>query len=952
MNPHSRRHFAPGVAHAALALSLAAAAAPTAAWAQEAAAGEGTAQSENTDQATLADDIVVTGTLVRGIAPPGTNVIGVTQADVTATGATTTAQLLQSVPQLGSFNNLQSPTGFGNQITSNRPNLRTLPGFNTSGGSTTLVLMDGHRLVGMGILSTSPDPDVIPPGAIERLEIVPDGGSAVYGSDAVAGVINFITMKEFDGVKVDGHYGFAKNYYQLDASATVGKKWDGGSAYVSYTYTEHDDLYGRDRDYVRQYPSETGFPGLTNLQCSPGNVRVGTSAYYGLPYTTATAAAALGRINQCDYSDDITFYPKEHRHSVLASVSQQLSDSLSFEIKGFYTTGAIDIVTGPYRVQQGQPQTITRTAANASIFDAHRVGTETSQSVFFQYGPLDAQTQTVDLDTWGFTPTFTADLGSGWQARVMGSYSRSDSKSILTNFNTTALANAISAGLFNPYDPGASNAAALAVINDSELYSRTKQDLADLRAVVDGELFQLPGGGVKVAVGAEIYNEKYHILTQDQVSRLSPTSGSAAVSLPNTLGVSTVIRPAIAPIAPIGLSRTVKSVFGELVVPIFGADNATTMLEELTLSVAGRYDHYSDVGSTFNPKFGLTYRPVDWLKFRAAYGKSFNAPSLADAPGTIVSNISFSARLPPAALLAANGGPLPNIRPGSVAAFVQGNAADIQPQKAKTLSLGFDVQPPFLPGFNFSTTFYKIDLKGVIRLPPTDAANVYGAFRSIVTFAGNQAGGSFSATDLANLLGSVSLVRNAPPANIADLYAIIDLRKRNLENFKTHGLDFSGSYDIDTSFGSINLAGNANYELSRKRQPAAGAPYSDEPNVSMFRLRGSVGAQVGNLFGQVVLNHTSGFKLSPAVGFNGTTITGQSYTTQTKVGDFNVFNLFFRYDLKGEGVASDLQLTLNVDNVFNTAPPVYRGDPIAAQYGYIGSLTLGRMVQFGISKKF
>jgi iron complex outermembrane receptor protein len=287
-----------------------------------------------------------------------------------------------------------------------------------------------------------------------------------------------------------------------------------------------------------------------------------------------------------------------------------------------------------------------------------------------------------------------------------------------------------------------------------------------------------------------------------------------------------------------------------------------------------------------------------------------------------------------------------------VAAFVQGNAAGIEPQKAKTLSIGLDIQPPFMPGFTFSTTFYKIDLKGVIRLPPTDAANVYGPYRSIVTFAGNQPGGSFTATDLANLLGSVDLVRNAPPGNIADLYAIIDLRKRNLENFKTEGLDFSGSYDIDTSFGSLNFAANANYELKRERQPAAGAVYVDETNVSMFRLRGSAGAQVGNLFGQVVWNHTAGFKLSPVVGFNGTTITGQSFTTQTRVGAFDVFNLFFRYDLKGSGIANDLQLTLNVDNVFNTAPPVYRGDPIANAYGYFGSLTLGRMVQFGISKKF
>ncbi len=202
-NRSSNRAIRSGVASMSLAVAMAAALPSQAAAQNQSPADEGAKDDS---------EIVVTGTLVRGVAPTGTNVIGVTADAVAATGAATTAQLLQSVPQMGAFNALQFPTGFGNSVTINRPNLRNLPGVNTAGGSSTLVLLDGHRIVGMGITSASPDPDVIPSSAIERLEVVPDGGSAIYGSDAVAGVLNFTTRKKFDGVQVGGKIGFADNY--------------------------------------------------------------------------------------------------------------------------------------------------------------------------------------------------------------------------------------------------------------------------------------------------------------------------------------------------------------------------------------------------------------------------------------------------------------------------------------------------------------------------------------------------------------------------------------------------------------------------------------------------------------------------------------------------------------------------------------------------------------------
>ena len=185
------------------------------------------------------EEVVITGTLVRGTAPVGTNVIDMDPIQIAATGATSATELLQTLPQNASFNNLQISTGASFNVTINRPSLRDVPGGN-SGGSPTLVLFDSRRIVGMGAASTTADPDIIPPALIERVEIVPDGGSALYGSDAVAGVINFITKKDFDGVEIEARYGNADNYDTFDGSITAGKSWKGGSAYIAYNHSENN----------------------------------------------------------------------------------------------------------------------------------------------------------------------------------------------------------------------------------------------------------------------------------------------------------------------------------------------------------------------------------------------------------------------------------------------------------------------------------------------------------------------------------------------------------------------------------------------------------------------------------------------------------------------------------------------------------------------------------------
>ena len=178
-------------------------------------------------------------------------------------------------------------------------------------------------------------------------------------------------------------------------------------------------------------------------------------------------------------------------------------------------------------------------------------------------------------------------------------------------------------------------------------------------------------------------------------------------------------------------------------------------------------------------------------------------------------------------------------------------------------------------------------------------------------------------------------------------YAILDIRKRNLGNFKLDGIDLNATYRPQMSFGSLLFAVNGTYELNREQSAAPNLPYSDllKANNSRYRVRTTAGAQIGNLQTQVIWNHTAGFDLDPAAGIIA--------PLQTEVDAFDVVNLYFQYDVGGEGMLGDLAFSLNVDNVLEEDPPEFRGvTSQSGSRGFANGNTLGRFFQFGIEKKF
>lgn len=345
----------------------------------------GTAAAQDEDSSVLSEtesesednQIIVTGTLLRGIAPVGTNVVSVSEEEVVATGATSTNDLLATIPQIANFNTI--PNGganFGQPIV--QTNLR---GLGASGGTTTLTLMNGHRVVGQGILQTYVDPQIIPPGIIERVEVIPDGGSSIYGSDAIGGVINFITKKRFDGIEAVARYGFADGYDTVDLNVTAGTNWDTGGASVSYAYVWHNEILGIERDYVTQ--DHRGFGGNDNrsFNCTPGNIQVDHDGNPATPRITYPMPSFAGAPNRCDASDFASIYPRESRHAVFATLDQDIGDNISTNVTAYYArrdtenigttltgNGAINN-TNPYFIPGptgGRPATTSRSISRRS----------------------------------------------------------------------------------------------------------------------------------------------------------------------------------------------------------------------------------------------------------------------------------------------------------------------------------------------------------------------------------------------------------------------------------------------------------------------------------------------------------------------------------------------------------------------------------------------------------
>ncbi|HEU4651991.1 MAG TPA: TonB-dependent receptor plug domain-containing protein, partial [Croceibacterium sp.] len=353
-------------------------------------------------------EILVTGSRIRGINVTGSQVIAIDQTDIAQTPVQSTADLLRRVPQVVTLganpNGGSSQNGAANVTRSAGINLRGL------GNTATLLLYDGKRFPPQGTQGQLTDPSVIPAIALQRVEVVADGSSAIYGSDAIGGVVNFILRKNFEGVEVSARSGFSTeaSYDEQQIAGIVGQSWDTGWGMITAEYTRNSALYASDLPWYQANNLARGGRDLRGNFCNPGTITVGGGTY-AIPAGGVTSAnvgsLVRGTSNRCFYNavgkSDAVF-PDMERVSVVAAASQDIGSHVRLFADGFYSErdGHIPtIATATANVPRTNPFFVSPVAGANSV--------SVTWSLFPDYGRL---VNPYSSDSWNVSGGIEADL--------------------------------------------------------------------------------------------------------------------------------------------------------------------------------------------------------------------------------------------------------------------------------------------------------------------------------------------------------------------------------------------------------------------------------------------------------------------------------------------------------------------------------------------------------------
>ena len=837
------------------------------------------AQTSDEAQASAASEadaeIVVTGTSIRGIPPTGSGLIGVTREDAKLIGAASTPELLATVPQLNSFNTAPRTSNGG--LGSFAPGLRGLP------SAATLPLMNGHRLISGSTQQTNPDYPFLPELAIERVEIVADGASAIYGSDAVAGVVNFITRRRVAGLEANVRYGFADDYHAFNAGGIFGHDWGSGSFVAAYQYSENSNITGADRRYRSLDFRAAGGVDTRSAVCPNANVNLFTGTIYAAP------SLAPG-LNTCDPRGPVDLVPENRTHAAFVSAQQELSPAVTLWADLLYSDRR-DVV------QAALPgQTFVLLTAANPFFRAPPGTGATFEFVDFRPDNLvgaDHFDQIYRVRSGNATAGIDVKLPGDFKASLFGTFNWSRNDTFQPGINTTALtaaaAGTTAATALDPFGTRTNPAVVAAILdNPTDFTNRQRTRIGAVK--IDGPLANLPGGDLKVALGAEYRRETY-----------MQRGSSGGVGFPEDL------------------SRNIASVYGELFVPIVGEGNAGPMAHSLALSLSGRYDHYSDFGSTTNPKVGITWEPLEGINLRGSYGRSFRAPGLRDLGSTVGSYYAA------AALVDAFGvrDPLRGATQVNTILLFGGNQ-NLKPEKARTFSFGVDLKPAFAPGFTAGATFYDIKYRDVIGTPSGLGALVFTdpTFASLVIRNPSAAQVTSAITNTVPFFYTFSAVPT--------IGNILDLRQGNFGIRKTNGIDFDVRYRHTADFGTIfgGIAGNYILKYRTQLSPTSAVSNSLDAGIPRTTLRTTLGFTAGPVTIVNFVNHRSGITASFATPTGSSLYRSKSYTTA---------DLRLSVKLPDTGFMKGTEIGLQINDLFDKTPPYFPGtDGIGGTYNAIG----------------
>lgn len=841
--------------------------------------------------------ILVVGTLIRDTAPTSP-VISIDRDAIDRGGYGTVQEAVSKVPQNfgGTTSATRSVTG-GNLGASNQIDIRGL------GSEATLTLVNGRRLAGAaGDQGRAVDISSIPLAAVERIDILTDGASALYGSDAIGGVVNLVLRDNYEGAELSAQYGVnSTNADTLFVSGVFGTEWSSGRLIAAAQYDRHEALRFE----------ELGITSLDFTDRGGGDFRIATFGnpgtllpagfFQGQPFATLTAPDGspvfsttlpagdgtnvqpgdLG-LNLSNFTDPVPIdaTQRQRNGSIFATVEQEL--------------GAVTLFADASASRRRNRQ------RSFNYFDylfvpATNPFNPLAEPVLVGYELAELGPTIVDVENigWFVNAGAKGELGfRNWTWEVVGSLSE-DHVELRSNGVDTAelnsrLASSDPAFAFNPFGDGSAQPAGLAEALRQEDSFTGNTSLKTASALAQGGLLDLPGGELRLAVGAEY--------RRDGLSGRYETEGVPTQEL---------FPPS---------SRDVRSIYGEAYLPIVGERNRMALVEELAVSIAARHDDYSDFGSTTNPKVGVRWRPVEGLVLKGNYGTSFRAPSLRE--------LSFvSAVFPNFPIFDVNA-------PGGPALVfidvIQGGNPLLGEEEAETYTLTAELRPALLKGARLSASYYHIDYDNRIR------GIIDGlSFPVLLQFEDALPPG-IVVRDGSGVLQSVNL------ANI------------NSASTRMSGLDLSAGYGWSTTgWGSFDIGASANFIIKYEDQLIAGAPFLDLEgrvgNPPAWRGRVNASWNRGPWGANVAINHIDGLRNDdPDPSVIRRVVDGQT-TVDAQIS--------FSTDDANGGLLQGLTIRLGASNLFDKRPPFVDGRQrrgIDAQNYVIE----GRTVYLRLSKAF
>jgi iron complex outermembrane receptor protein len=930
------------------------------------------AQAAPADDTSL-EEVVVTGTSIRGVAPVGSNLISVGTDDLRATGAAIVTQALATVPALSNFGaTVQGGTGAHYQ-----PSIHSL---GASASNSTLVLIDGHRGPTGGTNHTFLDPNIIPFSMVERVEVLAEGASATYGSDAVAGVINFITRKRFDGVQVtaqtmlmDG----AKPGYNVGVVA--GTNWDTGSVVFGASASVQSALKNSARDWTYPDLRERGGTNFLSFNCSPATLSPGGQALIFRDANATTGvvnAAANATCTNWDLTDRVG---EEERQNLMLKVTQELTENLTI---------GVDMVYGRRRNESrgGQPSvqaTVFGTGPQANPFFRQPVGytgTNTTQTVRWDptelFGP---QLNLTGSDSQYASFTANYRFNDNWSFDFLGAAGRDVSDNYSENQINGSVANlalngttngggsltAISipgtnvvvtnlpltaASALDVWNPAATNRTSQAVrdrLLDNDNILENTSGFQQVRGIVNGTLFELPAGPVKVAVGGELLRTQL-----DQFVARANNSGPASAGSQQL---------------NFNFDRKVYSGFVEANVPIVGPEMNVPLMRRFDVNLSYRYDHYDDFGETTNPRIAFNWDVIEGLRFRGNYSTSFVAPPLTvlgDEFGAfatagynaVTNNVPVSPTAYP--LLTQF-----NI-PGCTTASATCNISSLQgiqvtsgdtqtgAQEGKGWSLGFDWNPTWLPGLRTQATYWTTEFRGGVTGPNIGNVVNTASANFLLTFYPQCA----TAAQLDQFARGIPQRTTAP----ACTQYIFRSLNSNWLNLNVEGIDYSVQYTHTTDAMGDFRVGVTGTQFTKYTQSfGSGSTYDildttgnngQFPSVGTT-WRGNLGWTMGAISADLFANYTGKYK-----NWSGSSVTpitrdaiGNPSGGGDKVKSSMLFDANLSYEM-GLGLAEPVEFSLSVRNIFDKKPPFYNGGN--GGYDQFMANPFGRRVTVGVTAKF